>query len=857
MFFFLILTYSFGQEKKLTPMEFDTWSNLYRPIISDNGQWAAWKIRYPETPDSLIVINTETKLTKKFKNTIDYNFSPDSKWIYNFQKDRNLQLIKLENEEQFDFPDLKLFEFSNCGKYAIIYDNRKTLFIINLQKEKIYEFGEIQHYALSPDSKHVLISYQRKENTILSIIKTENLQERIILTAENKSFKNFAWNEDGTRLAFLEMNKSKDNKFSNGSIMEYEINKSSFSYQLYPEKNDHFPQNTYIDEDIELFYGSKNSIYFYIRPVEFRKHNKDSLKNEIQIWNGTDKWIFPRKMKHDDPQMGPWLVRWDPANSTLISIASKHYPTAYTLPQENYAIISNPKEYEPSFNYFGNVDFYVKNLKTNKKTLFLENHPDAVSNKYPAPDGEWIAYYKDKDWWIYNIKTNSHLNVSENIPFELETTYHRSSNAPQAFGFAGWSPDGKWIFLYDEFDIWKISLDGKKQWRLTNGRDKNTVFRIYKSLYQNINPQRFEKLRMEIVDDSQELILETRSLYQNGYYILNTDKTITPLYVKNKGISGLKISKESSKAIILEESYNLPPRIKLLDENESLTLFQSNPHYKNLLLPKQELISYPAWNGNELKGILMYPDDYEEGKKYPMIVHVYEQFSEKFYEYKIPSLYNAHGFNPKIYTGNGYFVLFPDIMYEMGNPGISALRCVESAVMNILDTGKVDPKRIGLQGHSFGGYETAFIATQSDLFAAIVSSAGVTNFLSFYNAIGGITNRPNHWWFEHHQWRMGTSYFENIEGYRRNSPIEHVQNVKTPILLWSGENDVHIDIAQNIEFYLALRRLKKDVTFVVYPKEGHALLNPSNQIDLSIRMFKWFENYLKPPAFYDPNKEAK
>ena len=229
-----------------------------------------------------------------------------------------------------------------------------------------------------------------------------------------------------------------------------------------------------------------------------------------------------------------------------------------------------------------------------------------------------------------------------------------------------------------------------------------------------------------------------------------------------------------------------------------------------------------------------------------MVVHIYEIMSKNLHHYVNPSFLNGEGFNVTNYTLADYFVLLPDIRYELGNPGISAVDCVSAGVNAVVDKGLVDKSKIGLFGHSFGGFETNFIISQTNIFAAAVSGAGISDIIAYYfNISKNAIFQPEMWRFEDQQWRMGKSLYDDKEGYLRNSPIMHAQNVTTPLLLWTGKNDRIVPWNQSITYYLALRKLGVKNRLLVYPDEDHSLENRQNQTDLSKRMMGWFDDLLK------------
>ena len=216
--------------------------------------------------------------------------------------------------------------------------------------------------------------------------------------------------------------------------------------------------------------------------------------------------------------------------------------------------------------------------------------------------------------------------------------------------------------------------------------------------------------------------------------------------------------------------------------------------------------------------------------------------SQTLNRYTTPS---ASGFNKSVYTSNGYAVLMPDITYELDDPGMSAVWCVLPALQAAIETGVVDPERVGLQGHSWGGYQSSFLVTQTDIFKACVTGAPLTNMISMYSSIywnSGSANQPI---FESSQGRFTGGYWQNIEAYTRNSPVYFAENVKTPLIILHNDKDGAVDWNQGIEYFNTLRRLGKPVVMLQYKGENHGLRKPENQRDYTIRMRQFFDHHLK------------
>jgi dipeptidyl aminopeptidase/acylaminoacyl peptidase len=257
-----------------------------------------------------------------------------------------------------------------------------------------------------------------------------------------------------------------------------------------------------------------------------------------------------------------------------------------------------------------------------------------------------------------------------------------------------------------------------------------------------------------------------------------------------------------------------------------------------------KLIDYVTAKGDSLQAALFLPAGYAEGKKYPTVVYYYEKLSQTLHNWSNPG-YSGTGWNPSLYTSNGYAVLIPDIVYKMDDPGMSAVWAVLPAVDAAIKTGVIDETKMGLHGHSWGGYQTSFLITQTTRFKAAAAGAPLTNMISMYDLIYWNTGGGNMSIFEASQGRFLGGPWENWEAYERNSPIYHVKNVQTPLLMLHNDKDGAVDFTQGVEYYNALRRLKKPVIMVQYLGENHGLGKLENRKDYSVRMMEFFDHHLK------------
>ncbi|TXF78848.1 alpha/beta hydrolase family protein [Chryseobacterium sp.] len=298
--------------------------------------------------------------------------------------------------------------------------------------------------------------------------------------------------------------------------------------------------------------------------------------------------------------------------------------------------------------------------------------------------------------------------------------------------------------------------------------------------------------------------------------------------------------------LYVKSNYNRPPVLMLNRKGNEKELFRSNPADTRSALVRMEKKIYKNSRGVPLQSLLFYPSHYDPQKKYPMITGIYELLRNQSNRYLRDGFASRiEGMNIRYYLERGYFIYLPDIVYDGRGPGRSALDCVESALDALKDMPSVDMQKVGLMGHSHGGYETNFIATQSRRFAAYVGGAGNSDLVRSYHSFNYNFVSPFYWQFEEQQYRMFKPFAEDKNLYTDNSPVYHAEKVSSPILLWAGTKDENIAWDQTMEFYLGLRRNGKKVVALFYRGDGHNLLNTANREDLFIRISDWFGYHLK------------
>jgi len=224
-------------------------------------------------------------------------------------------------------------------------------------------------------------------------------------------------------------------------------------------------------------------------------------------------------------------------------------------------------------------------------------------------------------------------------------------------------------------------------------------------------------------------------------------------------------------------------------------------------------------------------------------VYHYEQLSQNLHAYVPPNGRNVT--NPTHYVSNGYLVFTPDIYYQEGYPGPSALKSIVPGVNMLLARGYVDPKGIGIQGQSWGGYQGLYMITQTNIFSAAMLGAPVVNMTSAYGGIRWGSGVARAFQYETGQSRIGGSIWETPLRYVENSPLFWLDKVKTPVFFMHNDADDAVPWYQGIEAFVALRRLGKEVYLINYNNDVHNPQSRANQKDMAMRMEQFFDHHLR------------
>jgi dipeptidyl aminopeptidase/acylaminoacyl peptidase len=491
----------------------------------------------------------------------------------------------------------------------------------------------------------------------------------------------------------------------------------------------------------------------------------------------------------------------------------------------------------------GGTDVYTIDATTGARTLVMKKMKQQATLSVTA---KYLAYFHEGAWQARNIATGKTVNLTASLKevhfFDEELA--GDADEPRPFGLMGFTKDDSRLLVYDKTDVWELDPSGAvAPVNLTAGAGKkaNITYRI--GLTDREEPG---------LDPAQPLILSAlnNDTKESGYWRAKIGTSAAPerLVMGPKSYSGLVKARKADEYELRQSTYGEYPDLWVGSSiGQTVKVTDVNPQEKEIPRGTVELVSWLSDDGVKLQGMLYKPEGFDPSKKYPLIVYYYEKLSDGLHGYVAPTGRNV--VNPLVYNSLGYVVFFPDIVYTIGAPGPSAAKCIIPGVQSLIAKGFIDPRRMGITGQSWGGYESAYLITVTNMFAAAVPNAAVVNMTSAYDGIRWQTGIARQGQYEHGQSRIGGSLWEYPERFVENSPLFHLDRVTTPIMWMENDADGAVPWYQGIEFYLAMRRLKKEAYMISYNGEGHNPSKRANQKDIDKKMQEFFANkLLEAPA---------
>ena len=887
-FTFALITELKAQKKILDHTAYDSWQFIKNQSISNDGKWITYALEKNSISDPLIklsdfegseVLTYPRGQNPKFSfdsNHLFFNIQPaihevnELKRIKTREEDLPLDTLSIYNvntQTLTKIPYLISYKIPEKWSDWLVYQHKtprdtllkkakklskKTGYELNIQNlidTAHYKYPFVKEYILSKKGGKIAFTSSGDDGEFQSGVYVFDTQKQSIqsIYVSKGIFKSLKWDEAGQQLSFvsdLDTTQSLNRYFN---LHLWSIGDDTAKTIL--TARDEFLEKTYlISEHTPLSFSKNGSLLYFGKSLPVLQSDTSLLEHEIvkvEVWTYRDERLYTQQeIEKEKDQQASFLSAYDLTSKKFMTLGTKNIPHVDKSNEGNgvHLIGYNEKPYLKSISWQGSpspADIYA--LRTTKGTSKKIAHKIHARPKM-SPSGNYAYWYDPMDsaWFTYSFLKDQINKITDNSGVDFFNEEHDTPNMPRAYGLMSWSQDDKKMLIYDRYDIWEVDPEGiLKSIRITpDGRKNQQKYRYIKLKKE----ERFIEKNQTLLLHAFNEVDKTEGIYSLKY---SPGARLKMLSSGPSQYRSIQQAQEGKELIFTQANFSTFPDVKSTRSFKKInTISQANPQQNTYNWGTAELYHWTSLDGQPLEGLLIKPENFDPSKKYPMIVNFYEQSSDNLFKHHAPNP-GRSTINYSFYASRGYLIFNPNIHYRTGYPGESAYNSVIPGVTSLINQGFVDSDHIGIQGHSWGGYQIAHIVTKTDLFKCAEAGAPVPNMISAYGGIRWWTGLSRMFQYERTQSRIGGSLWEYPLRYIENSPIFFVDKINTPILIMHNDADGHVPWYQGIEFFVSLRRLNKPSWLLNYQGEPHWPLKLQNRIDFNIRMAQYFDYYLK------------
>ena len=831
-----------------------------RPNFTNNSKYALFtvkpwkdsikelkrkKVKKDKQPkDTLAIYSIEQKMLSKIGNVKSYK-TPE-KWDgYIAYLLEEIKVVKKEKDTtqndtiKKEPKDKKKKKTKKVGK-----DNGYHLVLRDLNTTKQDTFKFVTDYIFSKEGKQLAFTSTGIDSTVKAgvyVFNLENKQLSPVFEASDKTkYYQLNFSNSGKNLGFVVDADTTKVQVRPNELFLWTEGESKAQKLLDPASA---PKGYRVSSDGDIYFSKdETKLYFGLAKPPIVKDTTllDEEIVNVEVWTYDEPRLYTvqeLQVKNDTKKSYATAIHL--VNNKLVQLGSEEYPSTEVGNEGNaeFALLSNPEPYLLESQWTGNSarDYAIVNTNTGNTTKILTKISGRVRL---SPNAKYAYGYNtvDSTWFTVNLASKKLTNLTKGKVFYNEL--NDSPVNPRSYGLAGWTEDDTSILLYDRFDIWKFNPENGENTKLTNGRNSKTRYRYVE----------LDKEERFLNKNEKWLFYTFNEINKNsGYFEFNSKNNKGKQLLSDPYRFSTPIkAKDTKNVIFTKQSFEVYPDIVSSDLSfkKQIKISNANPQQSEYNWGTAELVHWTSLDGEALTGMLIKPENFDPSKKYPMIVNFYEKSSDGLFNHKVPSP-GRSTISYSFYTSRGYLIFNPDVNYKIGYPGESAYSCVIPGITSLIEKGFVDKDNIGVQGHSWGGYQIAYLVTKTDIFKAAESGAPVANMISAYGGIRWWTGLSRQFQYEHTQSRIGGTPWEYPARYVENSPIFNIDKINTPLLIMHNDADGHVPWYQGIEFFVSLRRLGKPSWFLNYNEEPHWPLKMQNRKDFNIRMQQFFDYYLK------------
>lgn len=891
----ILLTYALFAQKKV-PLQianYEAWEHVGGQQISNDGNFVLYTIS-SSISSRMIIQSTITSWKKEIQGATSPLFTENSQYVLFSIPGDSLGIMELRGGRVNYLSNITGWKRPGNGSSPWIAFQRKDkvnqLVLRNIYsgEEKVY--SNVKNYTFSNRGKKLLFQTINKINdsivTGLQLVNLDNMELTIIWQGNEEVQGDCLFDNSEDQLAFITSRKIEGQE--KYALRYYRVGMDIAIVKV----DDNVPEietsKSFLTNNVLKFSNDGRRIYFSVLP------RADSLINKpdgasINIWHYKDVRLQSDQLMRLK-KMSPANLRDRIRSQSEIAVLNILNNKVIRLEQNGEKIVgSDISKYSGEYIL---VKLEIANpresfwLNAARPSYFLISLEDGSKKELPlknmliwgdievSPNGRYVVWYdrKQKNYFSYNTDTDTVTNITKEIPAPIFNEDNDKPGASHPVGKAAWISEGEALLVYGKFDIWEVDLRGRKKpvnITMNYGKKNRIFFRFLPSERESLGKlpiysrgentlimgfndltkdNGFFKVRAGVAEIPKQL---TMGPYAYWFYSLPSSDLF------GTGDKPIK-AKNAEAYLLMRKSASEAPNLWFTADGRTISQISSIEPQKNYNWMTSTLVKWKMPDGKIGEGILYKPEDFDPNKRYPMIIHFYERLSNGLNNFIYPSL-SEGTLNIPFFVSNGYVVFIPNIYYRVGYTGQSVVNAVVSATKYLMKKPWIDSTKIGIQGHSFGGYEVNYLVTHTKVFAAAASNAGQSDFISGYGQLDGVgISRQAQ--YEDYQSRIGVTLWERPDLYIRNSPIFNVNCVQTPLLIMHNREDGQVPWEQGIEFFTALRRLGKKAWMLEYDDEGHILTQGKNQLDYSIRLAQFFDYYLKrslPPKWMVEGVPAK
>ena len=851
--------------KSLTIDDLVTWQRITDREISDNGKWVACKMEPWEGDATVYLYAAQGQETATFSPADKFAFSASSGYLVVTQTPGkstvdSLKILKTKEDKmpmntlviysvagkKETIDSLKTFKLADEADWIAYQRGRKdsTLYVRSLDGSKTFQFPTVTDFQFAKKSDMLYYTSAAEGEAGIFTLNPEKGSPALIKEGKGV-FKQTTFDEKGERLAFLYC-ADKDSSYKALSLWLSEHNAPA--KEIATRGNKAFPAEWVINENGMLqFSKSASRLFFGTSPEPRQKDTTQLAENRpnVQVWSWDEpvQYTVQNYNKEKDLKKSYQAV-YNLGNGSIFQLANEELPNIQLGNEGDAALAllstSRPYSLSPMWEARTRSDYYTVSLDNGERKQIAK----ADYGRFRlSPQGKYAYWYGETDscWYTIALAEGKRYRLTTPESFPAWDEENDVPNHPYAHGAAGWTANDQSLLIYDRYDIWKFDpTAATSPINLTvNGRKEKLSYRL-------------EQLDKEarFIDLGKPQLLkgfnETTKGY--GFYNARLSAPAAPktLLAGNYMLRSINKAKNTDDVIYTMETFQQYPDIhySTLAFKKSVQLTHGDKQQEGFIWGTAELVSWISLDGRPLEGVIYKPANFDPNKKYPMMVNFYERNSETLYNYRMPEPHRST-IDYHLYNSNEYIIFNPDIRYVDGYPGESCYNCLMPGITMMIAKGYIDEKGIGAQGHSWGGYQVAYLATRTNLFSAIESGAPVVNMFSAYGGIRWGSGMARSFQYEHTQSRLGATPWSSPLRYLENSPLFTMDKVQTPILIMHNDADGHVPWYQGIEYFVAMKRLGKPCWLLNYTGEPHWPTNMANRIDFQRRMFQFFNHYLK------------